>query len=133
MNNALPHIATITLLVDDYDQAIAYYCQVLGFALLEDTAIGEDKRWVRVAPHADNQTAIVLAKASNDEQRAAIGNQAGGRVLLLLQTDDFERDYQRMLKAGVNFTEAPRYESYGSVVVFKDRYGNLWDLIERRG
>ncbi|MCG8466542.1 MAG: VOC family protein [Xanthomonadales bacterium] len=132
MNITHPHIATITLLVDDYDQAITYYCQVLGFTLLEDTQLSDNKRWVRVAPHADNQTALVLAKANTQEQLDSLGNQAGGRVLLLLQTDDFQRDYQRMQAAGVTFTEAPRDESYGTVAVFKDWYGNLWDLIQRK-
>lgn len=123
-------IALVSLLVRDYDEAIAFYCQKLGFRLVEDTPLGQ-KRWVVVAPQGDNGSALLLARASDAEQQAMIGRQGAGRVWLFLQTDDFKSDYQRMLAAGVAFKEQPRLEPYGSVVVFADLYGNLWDLIER--
>lgn len=127
----MAHIANIALLVRDYDEAINFYCEKLGFELLEDTDMGAGKRWVQVAPKQHNGTTLLLAKASNDEQQQVIGNQAGGRVWLFLQTDDFWRDYHAMRDAGVEFTEQPREESYATVVVFVDLYGNKWDLLQR--
>ncbi|TGE22229.1 VOC family protein [Hymenobacter aquaticus] len=126
-------LGSVALLVRDYDEALAYYVGVLGFRLLEDTSLGQGKRWVRVAPPGA-ETGLLLARAVAEEQRAAIGNQSGGRVFLFLHTDDFWADYQRLLVRGVRFLEAPRLESYGHVVVFQDLYGNRWDLLEvRRG
>jgi catechol 2,3-dioxygenase-like lactoylglutathione lyase family enzyme len=122
-------LALITLVVRDYDEAIAYYCNVLGFALKEDSIVTPEKRWVVVSP-GEGGADILLAKAESDEQRAAIGNQTGGRVALFLHTADFEETFQRMKQAGVEFIEAPRDEPYGRVVVFLDLYGNKWDLIE---
>lgn len=123
-------LALVSLLVRDYDEAIAFYCQKLGFHLQEDSPQGH-KRWVVVAPQGDSGSALLLARASDAEQQAMIGRQGAGRVWLFLQTDDFARDYQRMLAAGVAFKELPRVEPYGTVAVFADLYGNLWDLIER--
>lgn len=123
-------IAAMTLVVREYDEAIAWYTGKLGFDLLEDTAIGGDKRWVRIAPRGSTGTALLLAEAKGDAQEAAIGRQAGGRVSLFLHTDDFARDFATMQAAGVHFRESPRDEPYGKVVVFEDLYGNLWDLIE---
>lgn len=125
-------IAHIALVVPDYDEAIAYYTQVLGFELLEDEARGPGKRWVLVAPRGSRGTSLLLARAANPEQHSRVGNQTGGRVFLFLHTDDFERDYQAYAARGVRFVEAPRHETYGTVVVFEDLYGNRWDLIERR-
>ncbi|MEL7032805.1 MAG: VOC family protein [Pseudomonadota bacterium] len=122
-------IANITLVVPDYDAAIDFYVRVLGFSLLEDTRLSETKRWVRVAP-AGAETALLLAKADGAAQAAAIGNQTGGRVGFFLHTDDFARDFQVMKENGVTFRESPRHEAYGSVVVFEDPFGNLWDLIQ---
>jgi len=122
-------IAIFTLVVPDYDDGIAFYVGKLGFELLEDTPRGPAKRWVRVAPK-EAATAILLAKADGPAQEAAIGNQTGGRVGFFLYTDDFTRDYAAMKAAGVTFKEEPRHEAYGSVVVFQDPWGNLWDLIE---
>lgn len=122
-------IANITLVVPDYDAAIDFYVRVLGFSLLEDSRLSETKRWVRVAP-AGAETALLLAKADGAAQAAAIGNQTGGRVGFFLHTDDFARDYEAMKEKGVNFRESPRHEAYGSVVVFEDPFGNLWDLIQ---
>jgi catechol 2,3-dioxygenase-like lactoylglutathione lyase family enzyme len=127
----LPRIAAFSLLVPDYDDAIAYYTAALDFELLEDSARGEGKRWVQVAPRGGG-TAIVLARAATPEQQATIGRQGGGRVWLFLYTDDFARDHRRMLEHGVRFHEAPREESYGTVAVFEDRYGNRWDLLQPR-
>ena len=123
-------LSLITLVVDDYDTAIAHYTGALGFALLEDTDLGNGKRWVRVAPQGSNESGLLLAKASDEAQRARIGDQTGGRVGFFLQTDDFWRDYQAMTSKGVEFQEAPREEAYGIVAVFRDRYGNKWDLLE---
>ena len=123
-------LAAIALVVDDYDRAIAYYTQVLGFRLVEDTPQGPNKRWVTVAPPGDSGTLLLLAKAANPEQSSRIGDQTGGRVFLFLHTDDFQRDYEAYKARGVDFTEAPRHETYGSVVVFRDLYGNKWDLIQ---
>ena len=120
----------VTLLVDDYDDAIAHYVDDLGFTLVEDTSLTPQKRWVRVSPDSDGGTCLILAVATTDAQRAAIGNQTGGRVGLFLHTDDFASDYARLASRGVEMTESPRTEPYGTVVVFRDRYGNLWDLIE---
>ena len=125
-------IAALTLVVRDYDEAIAWYTGVLGFTLLEDTAMGGGKRWVRIAPPGSTGTALLLAAAKDDAQRAAVGNQAGGRVFLFLHTDDFDRDYESMKSKGVRFLEAPRDEPYGKVVVFEDLSGNRWDFIEPR-
>lgn len=122
-------IAIFTIVVPDYDAGIDFYVGKLGFELLEDTPRGPGKRWVRVAP-AGAETAILLAKADGPKQDAAIGNQTGGRVGFFLHTDDFARDYAAMKAAGVVFEEEPRHEVYGSVVVFQDPWGNLWDLIE---
>lgn len=123
-------IALVTLVVADYDEAIAWYTQALGFVLVEDTDRGNGKRWVVVAPTADGAPALLLAKAANDAQRASIGNQTGGRVGFFLHTDDFHRDHTAMLANGVEFLEAPRDEPYAIVAVFRDLYGNLWDLLE---
>lgn len=122
-------IANVTLLVPDYDAGIAFYVDQLGFTLLEDTKLSATKRWVRVAPPGA-QTALLLAKADGDAQAAAIGQQTGGRVSFFLHTDNFARDYAAMKAKGVTFKEEPRHEAYGSVVVFEDPFGNLWDLIE---
>jgi uncharacterized glyoxalase superfamily protein PhnB len=127
------HLAQVSLVVDDYDTAIAHYTQDLGFALIDNVDLGEGKRWVRVAPSRDSQCALLLARAANDRQRQRIGDQIGGRVGFFLHTDDFDRDHAAMLARGVRFIEAPRHEVYGKVVVFEDRYGNRWDLIEPRG
>jgi catechol 2,3-dioxygenase-like lactoylglutathione lyase family enzyme len=124
------YLAYIAIVVDDYDKAIAYYTQALGFELLEDTPLSPEKRWVRVSPSGDDGCALLLAKAANEKQTAAIGNQTGGRVGFFLHTDDFERDYARMQQHAVKFAENPRNEAYGKVVVFEDLYGNRWDLIE---
>ena len=124
-------IAQIALLVRDYDEAIRFFTQALGFTLLEDSPAGPGKRWVRVAPAGGAGGELLLARAATPEQERAIGNQSGGRVFLFLETDDFPRDYARMQSKGVRFTEEPRQEEYGSVVVFLDLYGNKWDLIGR--
>lgn len=123
-------LAAVSILVDDYDTAIRFYCEVLGFELIDDIDMGK-KRWVVVAPTADAETHVVLARASSPKQKANIGQQAGERVWLFLQVEDFDTEYQRMLQAGVTFEEAPREEAYGKVVVFSDCYGNKWDLIQR--
>lgn len=120
----------VTLLVDDYDEAIAHYVDDLGFTLVEDTPLTAEKRWVRVSPDASGGTSFILAVATSDAQRAAIGNQTGGRVGLFLHTDDFAFEHARLVARGVHMTEAPRHEVFGTVVVFRDRFGNLWDLIE---
>ena len=120
----------ITIVVDDYDLAIAHYVGDLGFTLLEDTILTPSKRWVRVSPDPAGETSILLAVATTDAQHAAIGNQTGGRVGLFLHTDDFEAEHARLVARGVQMTEEPRNETYGKVVVFRDVYGNLWDLIE---
>ena len=125
-------IATLSLLVADYDHAIAFYRDTMGFSLVADTPLGPGKRWVLVAPPGNSGARLLLAQADSAEQRAAVGNQAGGRVMLFLETDDFARDYASMVAKGVTFLEAPRHEAYGSVAVFADLYGNKWDLIEPR-
>jgi catechol 2,3-dioxygenase-like lactoylglutathione lyase family enzyme len=124
------HLAAIAILVPDYDAAIAFYVGKLGFNLVEDTPQGPAKRFVRVAPPGSRETALLLAKAANPEQQARIGDQTGGRVFLFLHTDNFERDYQAMRTKGVHFTEQPRHEEYGTVVVFTDPFGNKWDLVQ---
>ena len=124
------HISALALLVDDYDRAIAYYTEVLGFRLIEDTPQGPSKRFVRVAPPGDGEMSLLLAKAANPEQAARIGDQTGGRVFLFLRTDDFWRDYNAYKARGVEFTEEPREEVYGTVVVFRELYGNKWDLVQ---
>ena len=119
----------ISIIVDDYDKAIAFYRDVMGFKLLEDTMISDTKRWVALRP-GEIGAQIILAKASDEMQKAAIGNQFGGRVGLFLKTDDFDATYQKLLSGNVKFHETPRSEKYGKVVVFEDIYGNKWDLIE---
>jgi len=129
----MSHLGMITVVVDDYDTAIDYYTTALGFTLVEDTKMSETKRWVVVAPDANQGAALLLTQAASLEQSAAIGNQSGGRVMFFLYTDNFDRDYARMAKHNVAFTEAPRHEEFGKVVVFADKYGNKWDFIERKG
>jgi catechol 2,3-dioxygenase-like lactoylglutathione lyase family enzyme len=124
------HIAHIALVVKDYDEAIAFYTQKLHFTVLEDTKLSETKRWVMVAPPGNSQCCLLLAKAATAEQESRIGNQTGGRVFLFLYTDDFWRDYKNMLEQQVNFVRPPVEEPYGTVAVFEDLYGTLWDLIE---
>lgn len=125
-------VATLSLLVADYDEAIAFYCDKLGFALVADTPLGPGKRWVLVAPPGGHGARLLLARADGPEELEAVGNQAGGRVMLFLETDDFAGDFAAMSEKGVTFLEAPRHEIYGSVAVFADLYGNKWDLIEPR-
>jgi catechol 2,3-dioxygenase-like lactoylglutathione lyase family enzyme len=128
MKQSIIHVA---LVVRDYDEAIEFFCQKLHFKLVEDTYQPEqDKRWVVVSPPGSNGTNLLLARASTPEQEAAIGNQTGGRVFLFLSTDDFWRDYNEMLATGIKFVREPKSEPYGTVAVFEDLYGNLWDLIE---
>ncbi len=124
------HLAAISLLVPDYDTAIAHYCGGLGFALIEDSDLGGGKRWVLVAPPGSSETRLLLARATAPEQVAQIGHQAGGRVFLILHSDDFGRDHAHFSEAGVTFMETPRDEPYGKVAVFRDAFGNLWDLIQ---
>lgn len=123
-------LARIALVVRDYNEAIAFYTQKLNFELIEDTVLSETKRWVVVAPPGSEGCALLLAQAANEVQVQSIGNQSGGRVFLFLYTDDFWRDYQKMKERGIEFVREPAEEDYGTVVVFKDLYGNLWDLIE---
>lgn len=125
-------VAAVSLVVRDYDEAIAFFVHALRFVLVEDTPLGNDKRWVVVAPSDASGASILLAKAATPEQLARVGDQTGGRVFLFLHTSDFLADYQHMQDSGVQFTEAPRNESYGMVVVFLDLYGNKWDLVELR-
>jgi len=128
MNQSIIHVA---LVVRDYDEAIAFFCEKLHFELVEDTYQPEqDKRWVVVAPPGSNGTTLLLARASKPEQEDFIGRQTGGRVFLFLSTDDFWRDYNEMLANGIKFVRDPKTESYGTVAVFEDLYRNLWDLIE---
>lgn len=123
-------IAALTLVVPDYDEAIAFYVGVMGFDLIEDTRISDAKRWVKVAPRGGG-CALLLAKAATEEQTAAIGYQTGGRVFLFLETDCFNDDFAAMTNQGVEFLEAPRQEPYGKVAVFCDPFGNKWDLIQK--
>ncbi len=125
-------LALLSILVPDYDAGIAFFVGQMGFVLFEDTPLGGGKRWVRVGPEGAD-TIFLLAKAVGDEQVAAIGNQGGGRVWLFLQTDDFARDYAAMQAKGVTFEEPPRDEPYGEVAVFRDPFGNRWDLIQFKG
>lgn len=125
----MSHLGAVSLLVRDYDEAIAFFVGVLGFELTEDTDLGGEKRWVRVTPKG-GQTSLLLARATTPEQIALIGDQAGGRVWLFLYTDDLYHDHAAWSEAGVVFREAPRHELYGKVLVFEDLYGNAWDLIE---
>lgn len=124
-------ISLAALLVDDYDKAIAFYVGKLGFELREDTPLTADKRWVVVAPRG-SANGLLLARAADDRQRRAIGDQSGGRVFLFLETDDFARDHLAYRQQGIRFMESPRHEPYGIVAVFEDLYGNRWDLIEPR-
>ncbi|WP_327233819.1 VOC family protein [Streptomyces sp. NBC_01317] len=128
----MSHIALVTLVVADYDEALAFYTDKLGFELVEDTDRGDGSRWVVVRPGGAGAGAasLLLARAADDTQRASVGKQTGGRVGFFLHTEDFARDHAKMLAAGVRFTEEPRHEPYGSVAVFEDLYGNRWDLLQ---
>jgi catechol 2,3-dioxygenase-like lactoylglutathione lyase family enzyme len=123
-------IAHIALLVNDYDEAIRFYTGQLSFTLIEDSRLTDTKRWVIVSPAGSTGCSLLLAKAVNEEQRSRIGNQSGGRVFLFLHTDNFWRDYKSLQEKGISFVREPIQESWGTVAVFKDLYGNLWDLIE---
>ena len=123
-------IAHIALVVRDYDEAIDFYVNKLDFVLLEDTKLSEEKRWVMVAPNGAKECSLLLAKAADEQQAASIGNQTGGRVFLFLFTDDFQRDYNKLIERNINFIRPPQEFDYGTVAVFEDLYGNLWDLLE---
>lgn len=123
-------IALVSIVVADYDEAIRFYRDQVGFQLIEDTRLSEVKRWVVMAPGSGGGSNILLAKAANEMQQSRVGNQTGRRVFLFLHTSDFEEDYQRLLANGVTFVRPPSQEPYGTVAVFEDLYGNLWDLIE---
>src|SRR5436305_3749607 len=123
-------ITAVALVVRDYDEAIAFFTNRLRFTLVEDTSLGNGKRWVLVAPPGDHGIALLLARAATPEQESRVGNQTGGRVFLFLHTDDFWRDYREMKSRGVVFVEEPRHEAYGTVVVFLDLCGNRWDLVQ---
>ena len=123
-------IAHIALVVNDYDEAIAFYTKKVDFKLLEDTKLSEEKRWVMVAPNGAKECCLLLAKAANEEQRKSVGNQTGGRVFLFLYTDDFNRDYDKLKKRNITFVRPPQEFEYGTVAVFEDLYGNMWDLIQ---
>jgi len=127
MKQRLAHIAIV---VNDYDQAIKFYTGKLHFDLVEDTQLSETKRWVLVRPKGGDSTCLLLAKAASEEQLSRVGNQTGGRVFLFLHTDNFERDYQNLLDHQIEIVRQPQREKYGTVAVFKDIYGNLWDMIE---
>jgi catechol 2,3-dioxygenase-like lactoylglutathione lyase family enzyme len=127
MKQKIVHLA---LVVDDYDEAIKFYTEKLNFVLLEDTVLSETKRWVLVAPQGSSECCLLLARAANEEQKSRVGNQTGGRVFLFLETDNFQRDYDTMREKGIVFARDPIVEPYGTVAVFKDLYGNLWDLVE---
>jgi catechol 2,3-dioxygenase-like lactoylglutathione lyase family enzyme len=127
MKQAIAHIAVV---VDDYDEAIEFYTKKLNFKLIDDTPQSETKRWVLVAPAGSEECSLLLAKGVGDKQRSRIGNQTGGRVFLFLRTDDFWRDYKNFQGKGVTFVREPKTEDYGTVAVFEDLYGNLWDLVE---
>jgi catechol 2,3-dioxygenase-like lactoylglutathione lyase family enzyme len=120
----------VALLVRDYDEALVFFTQALGFTLVEDTPLGNGKRWVLLRPPNSQGTSLLLARAATAEQESRIGNQTGGRVFLFLHTDDFWRDYRQMTARGVKFREQPRQETYGTVAVFEDLYGNKWDLLQ---
>ena len=126
MNQRLAHIAIV---VNDYDEAIKFYTEKLHFDLIEDTQLSETKRWVLVKPKGKGECCLLLAKAANEEQQSRVGNQTGGRVFLFLHTDDFERDFQNLLDNQIEIVRLPSKEEYGMVAVFKDLYGNLWDMI----
>ena len=126
------HLSLTAIVVRDYDEAVAFFVDQLGFELREDSRLGDEKRWIVVAPPGSAESGILLAKAVTPRQEQAIGDQSGGRVFLFLATDDFDRDYQAFRKRGVKFLEEPWRERYGMVAVFEDLYGNRWDLIERR-
>lgn len=126
-------IAAVTLVVRDYDEAIAFFTEALRFKLVEDKPLGGGKRWVRVAPEGPTGASLLLAKAATPEQERQVGNQTGGRVFLFLETRDFWKDYEDMRSRGVEFAEEPREEAYGLVVVFVDVYGNKWDLVQYEG
>jgi catechol 2,3-dioxygenase-like lactoylglutathione lyase family enzyme len=126
MNQRLMHIA---LLVADYDEAIHWYTQKLGFKLIEDTTLSEVKRWVLIQPPGEGSCQLLLAKAATEEQKSRVGNQTGGRVFLFLHTDDFERDHENLRQQAITIVRGPSEEEYGKVLVFEDLYGNLWDLI----
>jgi len=126
MNQRLMHIA---LVVADYDEAIDWYTQKLGFKLIEDTRLSDVKRWVLVQPPGEGSCQLLLAKAATDEQKSRVGNQTGGRVFLFLHTDDFERDHENLRQQSITIVRGPSLEEYGQVLVFEDLYGNLWDLI----
>jgi len=126
----IQRLVHVTLLVDDYDKAIDFYTQKLNFKLVEDKALSESKRWVIISPPGSEGCCLLLAKAANEEQSSRIGNQTGGRVFLFLQTDDFRRDFKNLQSKGVSIIRGPNIEDYGTVAVFADLYGNLWDLIE---
>jgi catechol 2,3-dioxygenase-like lactoylglutathione lyase family enzyme len=126
------HLSQFTVTVRDYDEALAFYVEKLGFERLEDTDLGGGKRWVRVRPAGSMGAGILLARATSPEQEASVGNQTGGRVFVFLETDDFWRDYNALVTRGVLFVRPPSEESYGTVAVFKDLYGNLFDLIRRK-
>ena len=126
MNQRLMHIA---LVVADYDEAIDWYTQKLGFKLIEDTSLSEVKRWVLIQPPGEGSCQLLLAKAATEEQKLRVGNQTGGRVFLFLHTDDFERDYENLRQQSITIVRGPSVEEYGQVLVFEDLYGNLWDLI----
>lgn len=127
MNQRIAHIA---LVVNNYDEAIAFYTEKLDFILVEDTKLSDTKRWVMVAPKGEGQCCLLLAEAATDEQKSRVGNQTGGRVFLFLYTDDFWRDYNKMIEKNINFVRPPEKQPYGTVAVFEDLYGNLWDMIE---
>lgn len=127
MNQKIAHVAIV---VDDYDEAIAFYTQKLQFDLLEDTPLDNGKRWVIVAPRGDGGCELLLAKATSEMQRSCVGNQSGGRVFLFLHTDNFERDYTNLKAQDIEIVREQSVESYGTVAVFRDLYGNLWDLVE---
>jgi catechol 2,3-dioxygenase-like lactoylglutathione lyase family enzyme len=123
------HIAHVALIVNNYDEAIQFYTKKLDFELVEDTILSESKRWVRIRPKGADGCCVLLAKAVGDEQIGRVGNQTGRRVFLFLYTDDFWSDYKQMLQKGIHFVHEPKEETYGTVAVFEDLYGNLWDLI----
>lgn len=126
----MPYLARVAIVVADYDEAIQFYTERLDFLLVEDTILSPTKRWVVVAPCGAQECFVLLAKAANDEQKSRIGNQTGGRVFLFLYTDDFWTDYYKMKEKKVNFVRLPSEEEYGTVAVFEDLYGNLWDFIQ---
>ncbi|WP_069169436.1 VOC family protein [Streptomyces griseus] len=126
----MPHVALVTLVVRDYDEALSFYTGALGFELVEDSDRGDGSRWVVVRPRGTQGTGLLLARAKDEAQRAAVGAQTGGRVGFFLHTEDFVGDHARMRAAGVRFLEEPRHEAYGSVAVFEDLYGNRWDLLQ---